>query len=877
MCKVSEEKGARCSLVLLFCTYVNVFALTRFLAAAPEDLFSLSTNWLPSLNKQGIFSNLLASRDEEAASSAVDLSKKTGVLFVLDDRLLACPWQVRPGRERRNRRSVGTGSATEETNREGEKRSSAPESATKRASTGLNRCCTLSPAVFFHLGPGKNEPPSLDFSTDLDAVCNLVREEEHERDHTAHLLSPGSPFSSFPFPNEKNRENVSVSVPTPAVSQFASPKHSLISSALSLWPPPVSVAYTAAVLARLRASLPSQKGSSSVLLPGVDYPAARAFMLYVPRPAEPTEQSMTQIDQAFGFIESWRYTFSISQNERKESVVLPDSRLPPGFSTDPLTGENLFFSPTDPKKKRYGKKDRTTRDRWRPLLVRTNDSGDAHSTEASEKRELNTPSKPSLHGVSPRKAAAPPASFRAPSSPVSVSSATVSAVAAPRQPAARGAFDERTAEEGSGLHADSDLSALFEEQPDSKGAVGSLTALKTPVVNDVLLVVDPRVPRPLLPWVCDELEDLGGLAGMRLDLQRRLERGLSLRRTRAQTPRAPNAVNDAGVREVENGRGGEEEHRGEEGRREDVVHEVKGEKQGERSFAASHGVSGNSGDVEREDQHRCIIVRVLLDETQENPSWKLKHPAMHSVSALTHPTVAWLLGQYDLGMRSDNDAFLSPALLRNEDTPWIQGVKETGEVEFAFITGWGGYNSETNRKVLPEYSRVLKLRHQRVHNIGSTWYGRPSDIVRAARLTVKVGTFLMNSDPVFVRMDGEWPVWYRGVLLLYAAEIAVNHLIDKHRLFVRKDLLDTSASEAILWTSSPGLHIHCWHTPDFFSKHKFGDGAYNESLLFHSPQFDFEDVRWYSFVNASNGKHRRQLQLQEEVKIGLLEKPVSQI
>lgn len=49
----------------------------------------------------------------------------------------------------------------------------------------------------------------------------------------------------------------------------------------------------------------------------------------------------------------------------------------------------------------------------------------------------------------------------------------------------------------------------------------------------------------------------------------------------------------------------------------------------------------------------------------------------------------------------------------------------------------------------------------------------------------------MGADPVFLRLDGEWPLWYRGVLLLYSAEIAVNHLIDKERLYVRGDLLDT--------------------------------------------------------------------------------------
>lgn len=71
-----------------------------------------------------------------------------------------------------------------------------------------------------------------------------------------------------------------------------------------------------------------------------------------------------------------------------------------------------------------------------------------------------------------------------------------------------------------------------------------------------------------------------------------------------------------------------------------------------------------------------------------------------------------------------------------------------------------------------------------------------------------------------------------------------------------------------MWTDVPWLHVHCWHTPDFFSKHSFLEGKYSDDL-FSDPEFNYQDIRWYSFVNASNGKKRRLLQ-QAQAKVSLL-------
>jgi hypothetical protein len=73
----------------------------------------------------------------------------------------------------------------------------------------------------------------------------------------------------------------------------------------------------------------------------------------------------------------------------------------------------------------------------------------------------------------------------------------------------------------------------------------------------------------------------------------------------------------------------------------------------------------------------------------------------------------------------------------------------------------------------------------------------------------------------FATDEGAWPGWYRGVTLLYAGEVAVNHCAPDAK---QSALLDagTTSRESVMRCA----HIHCWHTDDKFSKHAFMCGRY---------------------------------------------------
>lgn len=457
--------------------------------------------------------------------------------------------------------------------------------------------------------------------------------------------------------------------------------------------------------------------SPSEPLPGVDYPATRVFMLYVPRAVETGSGPLVLVDQAFGFIESWRYTFSVRQEGSKEPL-LPAERLPPDFETDP---EDPFHGGPMRKgmlswNRKSGPGGQVSREQAgssQRELHRLGDKGQEGAQEARSESELTARTAPAALGAD----SSAPAKENKADEKEEEDDVAEDAKARGELPRARAASAARS---GDPAHEDGTSETLWRALKTwwSGREVGGSTVVDTPVINDVLMVVDPGMDRRHVPWICDELADLGGLSGYRADLQRRLARALEERRRRRLFSLLQGAVS---AKEAAGTRLGQE--------RDDADAPDRG----------SRTSPWRAGKRERDlPRHRCIVVRVMLDETQLSPVWN-KHPAMHSVSALTHPVVEWMMMQYDLGMRSDNDTFLCPALLSRENTPWIVSVDErTGEAQFAFYTGKGAYNTDKNRLVLAEYSRILKLRHQHVFSIGSTWYGRPADIVRAARLTVKV-------------------------------------------------------------------------------------------------------------------------------------------
>ena len=180
------------------------------------------------------------------------------------------------------------------------------------------------------------------------------------------------------------------------------------------------------------------------------------------------------------------------------------------------------------------------------------------------------------------------------------------------------------------------------------------------------------------------------------------------------------------------------------------------------------------------------------------------------------------LDRYTHLLRTDVDTFVTPA--------W-NDFRPTG-----FTCGNGAYSNDDDvRQRIRSIAEQYGLVHRGLTNVGSTWYG-PTHVVRRASAYAEMLTKHILTQH-FADDEGEWPGWYRGVALLYAGEIAVNHCAQDAQRSALLDSLSTSPEP-----TSHSVHIHCWHTDDKFSKHCFTAGRYTQA---DARDLDLDVVRDY--------------------------------
>ena len=198
------------------------------------------------------------------------------------------------------------------------------------------------------------------------------------------------------------------------------------------------------------------------------------------------------------------------------------------------------------------------------------------------------------------------------------------------------------------------------------------------------------------------------------------------------------------------------------------------------------------------------VVKVPQQPADADPVWN-GYPYVNSIACMNGDG-AEVLDRYTHLLRTDVDTFITPAW--NEFHP------------AGFTCGMGGYSNDDNvRQHLREIAARYGLVHHGLSNVGSTWYG-PTEVVRRASAFAEMLTKHILTH-YFATGEGEWPGWYRGVTLLYAGEIAVNHCAPDAKISALLDAGSTSREPV-----SRSAHIHCWHTDDRFSKHAFMCGRY---------------------------------------------------
>jgi hypothetical protein len=214
------------------------------------------------------------------------------------------------------------------------------------------------------------------------------------------------------------------------------------------------------------------------------------------------------------------------------------------------------------------------------------------------------------------------------------------------------------------------------------------------------------------------------------------------------------------------------------------------------------------------------LVKIAQRPAADDPVWR-DYRYINAVACL-NGAGAEHLERYRHLLHTDADTFIT--------TAWKTFSPE------AFTYSRGAYaNDDDVRQRIRNLAAAFGLQHRGMTNIGTTWYG-PTTLVRQAAaftelLTKHLLTEQFRDDP------GQWPGWYRGVAIKYAGEIAVNHVAPDAQ---QSDLLDIPSTSAAPVARSP--HIHCPHTDDLFSKHRFMGGGYS---LDDAKDLDVSIVRNY--------------------------------
>ncbi len=187
------------------------------------------------------------------------------------------------------------------------------------------------------------------------------------------------------------------------------------------------------------------------------------------------------------------------------------------------------------------------------------------------------------------------------------------------------------------------------------------------------------------------------------------------------------------------------------------------------------------------------------------------HPHINSWSHFLDEASVDFIRRYPLTLRIDVDCFISPSILDLD--------VELGEL----FTGKGRYTTMQTRKNLRATAEKLDLRHRKIHDIGSTWFGRTDDVMYAAKSSLIVSEHFFEHE--FEDAEG-WPTWHWGVTTMYAGEIALNH-----------SDLDVKINKRFDWPSfakrdlKDAYSIHCLHGNKYFSKAEHHNGAYRGKIL----------------------------------------------
>ena len=224
--------------------------------------------------------------------------------------------------------------------------------------------------------------------------------------------------------------------------------------------------------------------------------------------------------------------------------------------------------------------------------------------------------------------------------------------------------------------------------------------------------------------------------------------------------------------------------------------------------------------MSRTESGRCRLVSNYTALYERDAAFK-SYRFADSIDSVVYAAEQGALDVYDALLRTDLDTFLTPAF-----STWKPMKLAVGIGKYCFS---GQITCHRLKRIAQDMG--LAPKGQVVENVGSTWYGKGSTIVKCANASMQAMRYMNKYE--FTKMDKgpkingkalNWPGWHYGVLSMYGGQIAINYCAQDEGFEKRSDMLDvaSSSSDSVFQHA----HLHTWQNNKNFSKFAFARNQY---------------------------------------------------
>lgn len=215
--------------------------------------------------------------------------------------------------------------------------------------------------------------------------------------------------------------------------------------------------------------------------------------------------------------------------------------------------------------------------------------------------------------------------------------------------------------------------------------------------------------------------------------------------------------------------------------------------------------------VDQLPKEEAIVVIPSVPYVERNTDWA-GYGYINSVANLCEPAVIEECRKYDTLLKTDCDTFVTPSL--------------TNFTPSGLCFGFGAYAYEEEvRRKLSECSARWGFPHSGLHNVGASVLGASEFVCNFVEAQLDYCNRLLDEE--FRHFQGQWPGWCKNVVTMYAGELALRRTYPQQCSLGLLDHLPY-ASRTI---GGDVLHIHAWHTDQYWSKHHFRAGKYDGMTL----------------------------------------------